>query len=71
LVGPAQSFGVGEACGSKAEGFLTASPDRRLKLATFLNVKLPSARWHAQPAADTRPDVISIDEYLSANRAPS
>lgn len=51
----------------KAEGFLESSPDRRLKpgrrfferpLAESVRAGLPS------PAADSRPETLSIDEYL-------
>ncbi len=53
----------------KAEGFLDSSPDRRLKpgkrfferpLAESVRAGLPS------PAADTRPDGTSLDQYLVA-----
>lgn len=68
LVGLSSKASVAEmAMRLKAEGFLDSAPDRRLKpgkrfferaLAESVRAGMPS------PAADTRPDGISIDEYL-------
>ena len=68
LVGLSSKASVAEmAMRLKVEGFLDSAPDRRLKpgkrffereVAESVRAGMPS------PAADTRPDGISIDEYL-------
>ena len=68
LVGLSSKASVaGMAMRLKAEGFLESAPDRRLKPGKrfFERATAESVRaGMPSPAADTRPDSLSIDEYL-------